>query len=367
MSERHRVGQAMKNEMPPIYVVLSTFEGAAHVREQVESIFAQSYSNWRLLLRDDGSTDQTVDRLEELAAEDSRLEIVRDDHGHLGGDRSFSLLMESALSRGADWIALSDQDDVWTSKKLECQIARLGESISRPGDCILLHSDLVVVGPDLDVIHASLHGSMRLNHETDSPLATLLVQNFVTGCTCVVSRGLLERALPIPKEAVVYDWWLALCAASYGQILFDADRYVLYRQHSRNQIGVKPYRQTLINLLARTLTPWRASANEFLSTVYQAQALGRHLAGRLSDSACSSVEDRLDRDFLEKANGFVSAYLSVYSMGTGGVRRVREVARLGVRRQDPILNALLKLKLLLTSIEIPRGSEEGEPGDTIFR
>ena len=99
MSERRRAGQAMKNEMPPIYIVLSTFEGAAHVREQVESIFAQSYSNWRLLLRDDGSTDQTVDRLEELAAEDSRLEIVRDDHGHLGGDRSFSLLMESALSR----------------------------------------------------------------------------------------------------------------------------------------------------------------------------------------------------------------------------------------------------------------------------
>jgi hypothetical protein len=175
---------------------------------------------------------------------------------------------------------------------------------------------------------------------------------------------LLERALPIPKEAVVYDLWLALCAASYGRILFDADKYVLYRQHSGNQIGAKPYRQTLINLLARTLTFRHASSDEFLRTVYQARALGRHLADRLSDSPCGPAEDGLDRDLLGKADAFVSDYLSVYSKGTNRFRRVREVARLGVRRQDPILNASLKLKLLLTSIEIPRGSE---PGDTISR
>ncbi len=351
----------MPSDAQSIYIVLSTFEGGEHIREQVESIFAQSDSNWRLLVRDDGSTDQTSEYLEGLAAGDARLEILRDDYGHLGGNGSFSLLMEAALLRGADWIALSDQDDVWKPDKLERQIARLGESNARPEDCVLLHSDLVVVGPDLDVVHASLHGSMRLRHEPDSPLATLLIQNFVTGCTCIVSRGLLERALPIPEEAIVHDWWLALCAASYGRLLFDTEQHVLYRQHSRNQIGVKPYRRTLIGLLVRALTLRHYSLRELLSTIRQARVLDRHLADRLTDFVPTSVEKGGELEELKSAGAFVSAYLSVYSSDISRVRRVREMARLGVRRQDSILNAALKLKLLLTPIAAAAIDDDVKP------
>jgi len=350
----------MPNDAQSIYIVLSTFEGAEHIREQVESIFAQSHTDWRLLIRDDGSTDGTVEILEALAIRDSRLEILRDGHGHVGSDASFSLLMEAALARGADWIAISDQDDVWRPEKLECQIARLAELKARPEECVLLHGDLVVVGPDLDTIHPSLHASMRLRHEPDAALPTLLVQNFVTGCTCLVSRSLLEWALPIPGDAICHDWWLALCAASTGRILFDPYARVLYRQHSRNQIGFKSYRRTLFTLVARTLALRRYPADDFLSTLRQARTLGRRLSDRLSDLEPVSVEDRADTRSLVSADRLVSSYLALYSKGVSRLARVRELSRLRVRRQDPILDAALKLKLLLRPIELPPIVAEAE-------
>ncbi len=354
----------MKPELtssPSIYIVLSTFEGGAHVREQIESIFAQSHADWRMLVRDDGSADETIRHLEELAGRDVRLEILRDDLGHLGGDGSFSLLLKTALARGADWIAISDQDDVWKREKLARQIARLDESGARPEESVLLHSDLEVVGADLGAICPSLHRLMRLRHEQEAPLATLLVQNFVTGCTCVVSRALLDRALPIPRDAIVYDWWLALCAGSYGRIVFDSDSTVLYRQHSGNQIGVKPYPRALMKLMAKALRPRRHSSDEFLDTIRQACALKRHLIRLRSDLENSPREDRAGNRGLEEACEFVSAYLAVYSRGMSRFQRVRELSRLRVRRQDLILNASLKLKLLLTPIELPSNPEDAEP------
>lgn len=350
-----------------IYIILSTFEGIAHVREQVESILAQSHRDWRMLVRDDGSNDGTIEQLEDLVARDDRIEIISDGLGQLGANGSFSLLMEEALRRGADWVAISDQDDVWKPEKLALQIDKLNEANASPDECVLLHSDLAVVGPDLEPIHPSLHGTMRLRHESSAPLATLLVQNFVTGCTCIASRALLERALPVPSDAIVYDWWLALCAGSYGRILFDPESTVLYRQHPRNLIGVKPYPRTLMRLVARTLAPRRHAPDEFVDTIRQACALERHLANLVTNLNDLAINEGTGVESLESCHDLVSEYVAVYRSGISRFRRVRELSRLRIHRQDPILNLSLKLNLLLKPIILPRDAKVAEVIDRGMR
>ncbi len=334
-----------------VYIILSTFDGATHLREQVESISKQSNSDWRLLIRDDQSSDGTDNLLKELAVKDDRIEVLQDELGHLGSNESFSRLMEAALSRGADWIAISDQDDVWKPDKLDLQLARLAAVGARPDEEVLIHSDLMVVGSRLEAISPSLHRAMKLRHEDHSPLATLLLQNFVTGCTCIASRALLERALPIPEEAIVYDWWLALCAGSMGRIVFEPASTVLYRQHSQNQIGFKPYRRALGGLLAHLLKPHQIGVDEIMDTIKQAHALELHLANLLGDCEKDGSEGRSDSRRLNLAHDFLAEYIGLYRKGHGRARRVCGLARLRVRRQDPILDAALKLKLLFVPVE----------------
>lgn len=314
-----------------------------HLRELIDSVLAQTDSRWCLLARDDGSTDGGRELLEELASLDARIEIV--DHGaaHLGTCASFSRLLECAVGRGADWVALCDQDDVWLPGKLAAHRSRLAALSADPSDCWLLHSDLAVVGRDLAPVHTSLLGYMGIRHQDANALETLLVQNFVTGCSALASRGLLEIALPVAPDAVMHDWWLALCAAAGGRIAFDPTAHVQYRQHAANQVGAKGYRASLLRLLGRTLSTRRHSPDELLATVDQAAALASRLRERTADSTSSPA--------LLRARDLVSEYVALFDANVGRWRRVRGLRRLGVGRQDRIRDAALKLKLLTTALQ----------------
>ena len=120
----------------------------------------------------------------------------------LGAVASFSRVLQQALEAGADYVLLADQDDVWTASKIgmQLEVAQHLESESAWEQPVLVHSDLSVVAADLRIIHPSFVGYERLPHAPSNPLGTLLLQNYVTGCTILVNRPLLEIALPIPVD-----------------------------------------------------------------------------------------------------------------------------------------------------------------------
>jgi glycosyltransferase involved in cell wall biosynthesis len=326
-------------------IVLASYRGCAHITEQVDSIQSQTHSDWRLVIRDDGSDDETVSLIQEKAEEDSRIDLVHDEAGRLGVIGNFSRTLTVAMQRGADWIALCDQDDRWLPTKLERQVRKASTWASEPKRPVLLHSDLEVVGPNLEPIHPSLHRLMGLRHEATNPLATLLIQNFVTGCSSMVNRALLELALPIPDECVMYDWWLALCAAAGGRLDFDPEATLLYRQHESNTVGVRSLGGALRGVLARTLSPRSHSPEELMDTLRQAAVLERRLIERASGSTHDSQ--------LAESADFVSSYLDLFRNGSGRFRRVLQIHRQKIRRQNPILDAMLKLGLLTRAIEWP--------------
>lgn len=76
-----------------IDILLATFNGASYIRSQIFSIISQDYTDWRLIIHDDGSTDKTVDLIKELASYDQRIRLIEDNVTHLGPGANFMHLL----------------------------------------------------------------------------------------------------------------------------------------------------------------------------------------------------------------------------------------------------------------------------------
>jgi len=198
-----------------------------------------------------------------------------------------------------------------------------------------VHSDLEVVDENLRTLHPSFMRRIRLSPVVPRPLNTLLVQNFVTGCTILVNRSLLDHALPLPPEAVLHDWWLAVCAAAMGELIYVPQALVKYRQHAGNRVGATGPIAALLRLITQGRKRQQRHAANFLSGVAQARDLLQRL---------ESIADRTDD---EDTCELLRRYLSLFDANRSGLRRVIEARRLGIRRQSALKQMALDLQLLL--------------------
>lgn len=225
-----------------IDVLLATFNGARFLPEQLESLERQTHSDWRLIVRDDGSTDRSITIVEAFAERHSeRVQILpRDGRGPLGACGNFAALLEAS---DAPYFMFCDQDDLWFPDKIADLLRALRAVEERRGadTPILAHSDLLVTDDALRVLHRSFWRYSRLLDPTAPRRpARLIIQNYVTGCAAIGNAALRRTALPIPSEARMHDWWVAMVAAILGEITEHEAPTILYRQHHGNEIGAKP-------------------------------------------------------------------------------------------------------------------------------
>jgi hypothetical protein len=284
--------------LPPVTIVLSSYNGEKFIAEQIASIQQQTHPDWKLLVRDDGSCDQTVPIVQALARVDDRITLLRDDRGNLGPAASFGVLLEYALNTNAGYVALADQDDVWAPTKiargLETML-RYERQTDEPKP-ILVHTDLTVVREDLSLVHRSFLAYQGLRNMADSPLGTLLIQNFVTGCTTLINRRLLQVAVPLPS-VIMHDWWLALCAAALGQIHYLPEPTVLYRQHGRNALGSVGQRKALWHSVRNPIASWLQGGVVLERAIDQARELTKRVEREEAGNSAASRSLRVLRDF----------------------------------------------------------------------
>lgn len=227
-------------------ILLSTYNGERYISDQIDSLLAQTYTDWRLIIRDDGSNDRTPDIIDAyVKSHPDKIQILEDDFGCIGASQSFSQLLQQST---APYIALCDQDDSWIPEKLTIQMREMLKEENKTGKDfpILVNTDLMVATDTLDIESKSFWRYQNINPVKMSSLRNLLVQNHITGCTCVMNRALVNNALPISKDAIVHDWWIALVAAANGKIISIRTPTVLYRQHDQNTIGAKMWCITYI-------------------------------------------------------------------------------------------------------------------------
>jgi glycosyltransferase involved in cell wall biosynthesis len=220
-----------------IDILLATCNGASYLPEQLDSLLTQTYHGWRLLVRDDGSSDRTREILENYRFRYPELIMVIPNEGQkLGACGNFGRLLEQS---DAPYVMFCDQDDFWLPDKIETTLAAMQELERQHGltTPLLTHTDLKVVDQRLTVICESLWRFQRTEPQRLTKLNRVLLQNPATGCTMMINRALRDLAVPIPKQAWMHDWWLVLVATAFGRVAAVASPTVLYRQHGQNDCG----------------------------------------------------------------------------------------------------------------------------------
>ncbi len=240
-------------ESGSIDVALTTYNGESFLAAQLDSLFAQTRQDFTLIVSDDCSTDGTVGIVDAYSRRyPGRIRRLPPAASRLGVIANFDRVLEHS---GADYTFLCDHDDVWLPHKIERSMAamRALESKHGPATPLLVHTDLVVTGPGLEIFSDSFFDYAGLEPAKSGPVQ-LLLSNVATGCTTVINRALRLQGRPIPREAMMHDHWLALVAATTGAMAYVDDPTVLYRQHGGNVIGAsRPAARRLVQRVFGTL------------------------------------------------------------------------------------------------------------------
>ena len=229
-----------------IHILLSTYNGEQFLAEQIQSIQQQTVQDWKLLIRDDGSTDRTREIIREFVAQDSRIHWINENESkNLGVIKSFHNL---AQFEEADVYFFSDQDDVWLPQKLELSLA---EARKYPAEMpLLVYMDLTVVNQDLEVLSSSMIRSQSGHANTE--LVQELTENTVTGGVAMVNHALIQLWNQT-EDILMHDWYLALLATAFGKLVYIDQPGELYRQHEHNVLGARTWSKRIKKWLRPSL------------------------------------------------------------------------------------------------------------------
>ena len=220
-----------------ISIAMCTYNGAAFVPAQLQTIMAQSRPPDEIVICDDASTDNTRSLLEDFAAKSSIPVTLHFNEQNLGSIKNFERAI--TLCTG-DVIALSDQDDAWRNDKLE----RFETVLNSSPTAGLVFSDADVVDENLKPLNRRMWDEVgfdihkRKLVQMGRALEVLITGWTVTGATMAFRSRFVKLSLPIPDEiAMIHDGWIALTIAAVADVVALDDPLVHYRQHARQQIG----------------------------------------------------------------------------------------------------------------------------------
>ena len=226
-------------ENKKIDILMATYNGEKYLAEQLDSIINQTYHNWNLLIRDDNSTDRTLEIIQDYQKKDNRIKLLKDNEGNLGIVRNFEELLKSSES---EFIMFSDQDDIWVENKLDMYLKMI-EKIKNKG--FMIHSDAILFDKNKSNI---LKDTFISKKAINRGLENVFFNYFVQGATILISKEIKNFILPFPKEVYLHDRYIHLISELFFERIFVNKALIYYRQHGDNQIGAK---NTIRELLSK--------------------------------------------------------------------------------------------------------------------
>lgn len=213
-----------------ISVALPSYNGAAYLRQQLDSILEQLTEMDELVISDDGSTDGTVAVIKEYQAKDNRIRLLS------GPGQGIKKNVEHALvhTRG-QYIFLADQDDIWLPGKVE----RVLEAFSQQKASVVIHDAQVFTGEDSSRIQMESFFDFR---GAGPGVMKNIVKNSYIGCCMAFRRELLAVVLPIPNQIEMHDQWIGVLGDYFaGKSCFLREPFLLYRRHGGNNSAMEHY------------------------------------------------------------------------------------------------------------------------------
>lgn len=232
--------------MQTVSIALTTYNGERFLREQLDSVLAQTIPFTELIVVDDRSTDHTWDILCEYSEKDTRIRLYRNEKNY-GYLKNF----EKALSLcSGEYIALCDQDDIWLPEHLEVLLTGIRDKCLAAGDAIIVDS----VGSSTG---RKLSRTLNLDYVPANSLAKAFFIFFYRspyhGMTMLMKKDFLEKALPIPQELKYHDIWFGSLACFYGGLNYIDTPVTLYRRHSNAVSGGKKHLSRMRTLISHVL------------------------------------------------------------------------------------------------------------------
>jgi len=219
------------NGSSPIVILMATYNGGLYLEKQIQSIISQSYTNWQLIIRDDGSVDNSIEVIKKFKELDSRVKQIITQSTKHGSCANFSELYSWVKTNyKMEYLMFCDQDDIWLSNKIEVSlnILKQTEQINRNAPCL---------------VYGRLHIMDELGHELKEEINythyhpqfnNIIIQNPMFGCTMMINKELIDLMAYIPNDIENHDYWVALIAVFFGRCTAIQEKIILYRQHINN-------------------------------------------------------------------------------------------------------------------------------------
>lgn len=236
-----------------INIIMCTYNGEKYIAEQLQSIMDNTFSDWKLYIYDDQSTDGTESIVDKFIEKYGDKIIFITNKMKKGAIKNFlTAIYEIGCNMCSDdYIMLCDQDDVWNRDKIQKTYTTI-KNFEKTTDNrvpLLVCTDVTVVDEKLQVINDSFR---RMNNYNINSLdfSHIIMENKVQGCTAMLNKSLAEMLYRLPDKATMHDGWLALIASAFGKIYYIDEPTMLYRQHSNNVQGSIEYSEDVKNKLA---------------------------------------------------------------------------------------------------------------------
>lgn len=204
-----------------VIILMSTYNGEKYIAEQLESLVAQTYKNIEILIRDDGSKDDTVKIINEYFQKNENIHLIEGEN--LGFINSFFELLKIA-GKDADYFAYCDQDDVWMEDKIERAVNFMEKSDSTKPVLYFSNSDYY----DGNMIFLKTAEKNKVYNFRNA-----LVECVTQGMTMVINKKAKEIiSKNRPKNCLYHDWWTYMVCSGFGEIIYDNKSLVKYRRHN---------------------------------------------------------------------------------------------------------------------------------------
>ncbi|MHB8206509.1 glycosyltransferase family 2 protein [Mucilaginibacter sp.] len=230
-----------------VSVVMATYNGEKYIEEQLSSIFSQTLKPTEIIVCDDNSSDSTPKILQKLA--DKNLIKYFENKPQLGVIKNFR--KGASLCEKSNFIAFSDQDDIWLPNKLEVLTQEIitKTDLTKPA---MVFSDLTTVDKYKNIINKSLWNEFNIS-PTKQTLRTLLIRNIVPGCTMLINNKMNEELLHIPEEAYMHDAWITFIAFIFHNYSFINDALIYHRNHEDNVLHTITINDNTANIYSKVL------------------------------------------------------------------------------------------------------------------
>lgn len=217
-----------------VELLLATYNSERYLAPLLESLVGQTHDDFVLVVSDDGSRDATLEIIASFAPRFRHPPRILE-----AGAPSGSAMMNFArllTAASADYVLLVDHDDIWHADKVASGLARVRsvEALRGTDHPVLAHGDLRVIDGAGTVSRPSFWAMKQIDPACSTSLRRTLIHASVVGCTTTMNRALVNACLPIPREAVMHDWWISLVAAARGTVVYDPVPHIDYRIHGSN-------------------------------------------------------------------------------------------------------------------------------------